>query len=161
MIKSIFAVDAKGGIGKDGSLPWPKNTEDMKWFRWNTMGHVVVMGANTWFDPMMPKPLPGRTNIVVSNQELMMPEVIRLSGDFIPMLYQIEDNFPTKHLFIIGGKQIIEQTAHIVDEIVLTRFDTDYDCDVIINIDSMLEQFELIESHQMETATYEIWKRII
>ena len=161
MIKSIFAVDAKGGIGKDGSLPWPKNTEDMKWFRWNTMGHVVVMGANTWFDPMMPKPLPGRTNIVVSNQELMMPEVIRLSGDFIPMLYQIEDNFPTKHLFIIGGEQIIEQTAHIVDEIVLTRFDTDYDCDVIINIDSMLEQFELIESHQMETATYEIWKRII
>jgi dihydrofolate reductase len=161
MIKSIFAVDAKGGIGKDGSLPWPKNTEDMKWFRWNTMGHVVVMGANTWFDPMMPKPLPGRTNVVVSNQELMMPEVIRLSGDFIPMLYQIEDDFPTKHLFIIGGKQIIEQTAHIVDEIVLTRFDTDYECDVIINIDSMLEQFELIESHQMETATYEIWKRII
>ena len=161
MIKSIFAVDANGGIGKDGSLPWPKNTEDMKWFRWNTMGHVVVMGANTWFDPMMPKPLPGRTNVVVSNQELMMPEVIRLSGDFIPMLYQIEDDFPTKHLFIIGGKQIIEQTAHIVDEIVLTRFDTDYDCDVIINIDSMLEQFELIESHQMETATYEIWKRII
>ena len=125
------------------------------------MGHVVVMGANTWFDPMMPKPLPGRTNVVVSNQELMMPEVIRLSGDFIPMLYQIEDDFPTKHLFIIGGKQIIEQTAHIVDEIVLTRFDTDYECDVIINIDSMLEQFELIESHQMETATYEIWKRII
>ena len=55
MISSIFAIDASGGIGKDGSLPWPKDSEDLKWFRHNTTGDIVVMGKNTWMDPMMPR----------------------------------------------------------------------------------------------------------
>ena len=33
MFKAIMAVDDKGGISKDGSMPWPKNSSDLKWFK--------------------------------------------------------------------------------------------------------------------------------
>ena len=57
MIKGIMAVDEKGGISKGKSMPWPKNTEDLKWFKKNTLNQVVVMGSGTWADPFMPTPL--------------------------------------------------------------------------------------------------------
>ena len=33
MIKAIMAVDDKGGISKDNSMPWPKNSNDLNWFK--------------------------------------------------------------------------------------------------------------------------------
>ena len=38
MIAAIFAVDSQGGLGKNGTLPWPKDKEDLKWFKNNTTG---------------------------------------------------------------------------------------------------------------------------
>ena len=43
MIKAIMAVDEKGGISKGQSMPWPKNSIDLKWFKENTINNVVVM----------------------------------------------------------------------------------------------------------------------
>ena len=37
MFKAIMAVDDKGGISRDGSMPWPKNSSDLKWFKKNTL----------------------------------------------------------------------------------------------------------------------------
>ena len=54
MIKAIMAVDEKGGISKGQSMPWPKNSIDLKWFKENTVNNVVVMGRKTWEDPFMP-----------------------------------------------------------------------------------------------------------
>ena len=45
MIKAIMAVDDKGGISKGSSMPWPKNLNDLKWFKKNTENHIVVMGS--------------------------------------------------------------------------------------------------------------------
>ena len=36
MIKAILACDAEGGVGKNNTLPWPKNSRDLKWFKDNT-----------------------------------------------------------------------------------------------------------------------------
>ena len=75
MIKSIIATDLQGGMGRNGSLPWPHDKEDMQWFKAATTGHVVVMGSNTWSDPGMPKPLPNRHCVVVTNQDVsLFPE---------------------------------------------------------------------------------------
>ena len=60
MIRAILAHDAYWGIGKDGDLPWPKNPDDLKWFKECTEGGVVVMGKTTW-DSLPNKPLPKRT----------------------------------------------------------------------------------------------------
>ena len=57
MIKAILAVDEKGGVSKHGSMPWPKNLLDMKWFVENTKNQIVVMGRKTW-DSLPIKPLP-------------------------------------------------------------------------------------------------------
>ena len=68
MIKAIMAVDEKGGISKGKSMPWPKNNEDLKWFKKNTLNQVVVMGSGTWADPLMPTPLKTRKNIIITSK---------------------------------------------------------------------------------------------
>ena len=54
MIKAIMAADDNGGISKGLSMPWPKNSKDLQWFKKNTLDQVVVMGSKTWKDPFMP-----------------------------------------------------------------------------------------------------------
>jgi dihydrofolate reductase len=66
MIRAILACDRDFGIAKNGQMPWPKNTDDLKWFRSMTAGSCVVMGRKTW-ESDMPKPLPNRVNAVVSS----------------------------------------------------------------------------------------------
>ena len=69
MIKAIMAVDDKGGISKGSSMPWPKNSNDLKWFKKNTENQIVVMGSKTWEDPFMPTPLANRINILVTSKD--------------------------------------------------------------------------------------------
>lgn len=68
MIKAILACDNKGGVSKKGTLPWPNNSTDLKWFKANTAGHTVIMGSTTWQDPHMPRPLPKRINILATSR---------------------------------------------------------------------------------------------
>ena len=68
MINALFASDQFGGIGFNGTLPWPHNSNDLKNFKRLTDGHVVVMGRRSWDDPKLPKPLPGRTVYVATNR---------------------------------------------------------------------------------------------
>ena len=68
MVTIVAAVARNGCIGKDGGLPW-RIPEDMKRYRQITMGKVVVMGRKTWESiPENFRPLPGRTNVVVTRQ---------------------------------------------------------------------------------------------
>ena len=57
MIKAIMATDDKGGVSKGKSMPWPKNSNDLQWFKKNTLNQVVIMGRLTWEDPLIPTPL--------------------------------------------------------------------------------------------------------
>ena len=64
----IYARAANGVIGKDNRLPW-HIPEDMAHFKQLTQGCPVVMGRKTWDSlPARFRPLPGRTNIVVTRQ---------------------------------------------------------------------------------------------
>lgn len=68
MVTIVAAVARNGCIGKDGGLPWHL-PEDMKRYREITMGKVIVMGRKTWESiPDRFRPLPGRTNVVVTRQ---------------------------------------------------------------------------------------------
>ena len=68
MLKAIMAVDDNGGVSRFGSMPWPKNTDDLKWFKSNTLNQVVIMGRLTWIDSKMPTPLSNRINILITKQ---------------------------------------------------------------------------------------------
>ncbi len=103
-VEMIAAVGAGNNvIGSKGDLPWPKIKSDMRHFRDITTGHYVVMGRKTWDSlPDIFKPLPYRTNIVLS----------RLRPSFPPpgcMFLSVEDVLylsKTKRMFIIGGAEI-------------------------------------------------------
>ena len=60
----VVAMAENRVIGKGGTLPW-RIPEDMKWFREITMGKPCIMGRKTW-ESLPKRPLPGRTNIVVT-----------------------------------------------------------------------------------------------
>ena len=60
----VLAMTQSGGIGYQNRLPW-KLSQDLKRFKNITSGGVVVMGRKT-FESMNCKPLPNRTNVVIS-----------------------------------------------------------------------------------------------
>jgi dihydrofolate reductase len=62
----IFARARSGAVGKDGVMPWHL-PEDLAHFKRVTLGCPVIMGRKTWDSlPERFRPLPGRTNIVIS-----------------------------------------------------------------------------------------------
>jgi dihydrofolate reductase len=161
MINAIFAADSLGGLGKNGSLPWPKNSEDLRWFKQNTLGHIVVMGGNTWRDPLMPKPLPGRINVVVTSQTVDTDGVIVYNKDYKQHLLELQSQYPDKDVYIIGGASLFNDTRDLIERVALTRFTDSYDCDVTMDLDNYLEDFGLIEQTIKDSGIYQIWNKNI
>ena len=85
---AVFAVDATGGLGNKGSLPWPNDSEDLKRFKKITTDNIVVMGRKTWDSLGSRKPLPNRLNVVVSRcpcwdtADQVKPDAIITPSDF-------------------------------------------------------------------------------
>ena len=130
MINLIVATDLNNAIGKNGKMPWGFVKADLLYFKKVTMGHPVIMGRKTWESlPESVKPLPGRTNIVVSRNT---PCGIR---DGVYYVISIEDAIKIALAmdtdpFIIGGGQIYEQSMPYVERIFITRIDKKFnDCD--------------------------------
>ena len=159
MIKAIMAATTMGGIGNRGTLPWPHNREDLMWFKQHTEGHVVVMGRNTWDDPKMPKPLPDRVNIVVTNQAINDYAVRRIQGDLPQQLVTLQKQFNDRDIFVIGGKQIYEAAADVVDQVILTRVKGNYWADTRIQLERYLAPFRIKTVRPGTGCTYEIWDR--
>ena len=67
MLSIIVAIAQNGTIGDKNALLWHIK-EDMRFFRTTTSGHAVIMGRKT-FESLGCKPLPKRTNIVISRSE--------------------------------------------------------------------------------------------
>ena len=143
MIKAILACDDTGGVSKNGTLPWPHNTTDLQWFKNNTAGHVVVMGSTTWEDPHMPRPLPKRTNVLVTSRPYDYNGADGyISGDLCAELKELEATCPGLIIWVIGGPNIIEQSLGVIDEFYLSRIPGEYDCDThlpIRKIDSLFK----------------------
>ena len=71
-VNFITACDNKGGIGKDGNLPW-SIPEEMRYFQSITLNNVVVMGKTTYFSiPNNYRPLRNRLNLVLTNDEELL-----------------------------------------------------------------------------------------
>jgi len=161
MICSILAATPFGGIGNRGTLPWPKQPEDLRWFRQHTLGHVVVMGRKTWDDPLMPKPLADRVNCVASSKPLKSFYARRLNGDILEEVSALEKDFPNKNIFIIGGKSIYESTEKLVQRVYLTRIKGNYFADTRIDLDRYLACFRIKTVRPGQECTYEIWDRVL
>ena len=164
MIKAIMAADDKGGVSKNGSMPWPKNSSDLQWFKKQTLNNVVIMGRLTWIDPFLPTPLKSRVNVLVTNQSqnafLGVDEFI--SGDLIWLnVKDLSQKYKEKDIYIIGGPQILDQLFELVEEFYLTRIYGNFECDKSIDFEK-IKQFMTIQMKKlkmMNTCHFEIWKR--
>ena len=143
MIKAIFAVDHWGGMGFNGSLPWPHHSEDLQYFKEQTQGQIVVMGRNTWDDPKMPKPLPGRTTYVATTKPLFGYNSVRtIRGDLVEGIQNIAETHPDKTVWVIGGPGILMETKDIVDQVHVTHFKGQYRTDTQLDLRKYLLTFQ-------------------
>ena len=142
MIKAIFAVDHWGGMGLNGSLPWPHHSEDLRYFKEQTQDDIVIMGRRTWDDPKMPKPLPGRTTYVITSKPIFGYNGVKtIKGDLIAAIKKIANDNPTKTVWIIGGPQILLDTKDLIDEAHITHFKGQYRADVQLDLRKYLTLF--------------------
>ena len=162
MIKSIFAVDPWGGMGNGGTLPWPNHREDMQHFKAMTDGDIVVMGRNTWDDPKMPKPLPGRITYVVTSRPWSVKGAKTLAGDFCKELRRLEQHYPDKTIWIIGGPKLLEEARSLIEEAHITHFKGQYKNDVKINLRDFLMSFRCWSAKPSTTrdCNWSIYKNI-
>jgi dihydrofolate reductase len=136
MINAIFAVDFNGGMGFNGSLPWPHNAEDLQHFKTLTTGQVVVCGRKTWDDPKMPKPLPNRTVYVATHRPVTY--AMPFSGDIKEKLLAIEQQHPDKKIFVIGGVELLQESRPLLDRIYVTHIKGSYRSDTRIFVKEFL-----------------------
>ena len=159
MIKAIFATDLNGGMGYQGSLPWPHCRDDFLWFKQHTLNQIVIMGRNTWDDPKMPKPLPNRICYVITSRIIPNPPVSQLCGEYVDTIRNIQRNSPEKDVFIIGGPKIILDCLDLIEEIYLTTFRGQYKIDTKIDLSLVLKKFELVSTDHKSDCTHLIYKK--
>lgn len=114
-ISMIAAMTEDRVIGIKNTLPW-KLPNDMKWFRQNTMGKPIVMGRKT-FESFGAKPLPGRTNIIITRDENYQAKdsiVVHSVEDAIKAAGDVDE------VMIIGGASFYEQMLPRADRLYLT-----------------------------------------
>ena len=155
MISAIFAVDEAGGLGWKGAIPWPHNKDDMRWFKTLTQGQIVVMGKRSWDSPDMPKPLPGRHNVVFTNTFFENDDIEQIRGDVCEALKSIEKSNKKKKVFVIGGVNVLLQSKPVLERVYLTRIPGEYFNDVNINIADFLEGMTLTNTTNLGSCIIE------
>jgi len=119
MITIIVAIGLDNGIGADNQLLWhlPK---DLKYFKETTTDHPIIMGRKTY--ESIGKPLPNRTNIVVSKRKDWFEEGILIVGSVKEALKFAKKM--NENIFVIGGGNIYEQTIDLADKLQVTLVKT-------------------------------------
>jgi len=123
----IFARAANGVIGKDGALPWHL-PEDLAHFKRTTLGCPVIMGRKTW-DSLPPRfrPLPGRTNVVVTRQPDWQASGAQPAHDLQAALAVCAELSPgVQDVWVIGGAQIYTQAMPMAYTAVVTEIDAPF-----------------------------------
>ena len=122
----IYARAANGVIGKDGTMPWHL-PEDLAHFKQLTQGHPVVMGRKTWDSlPARFRPLPGRTNIVVTRQADWQADGAQRAASLEDALALCAQ---AATVWVIGGAQIYAQALPLADRVEVTEIARDFDGD--------------------------------
>ncbi|TSA38071.1 MAG: dihydrofolate reductase [Porphyromonadaceae bacterium] len=124
-ISIIVAVARNWAIGLNNQLLW-HIPEDFRWFKKHTAGHPVVMGKRTW-ESLPVKPLPGRKNVVITDDPLdCFPGAIGV-GSIEAAVNQMDAN---EENFIIGGAMVYRQFLPLAQKVYLTMVDREFDADV-------------------------------
>jgi dihydrofolate reductase len=117
----IAAVAENGVIGRGGAMPW-RLKSDMQHLRALTMGKPVVMGRKTWLS-LFVKPLPRRTNIVVT-REASFTAPGALVARSLEVALEVARGDALRRgtdIMVIGGAEIYAQAMALADRLEITR----------------------------------------
>ena len=118
----VAAVAENGVIGRSGALPW-RLKSDMKLFRAITWGKPLVAGRATFLS-FTTKPLPGRTNIVLSRDRNFAASGVMVASKLDAALQAARGDALRRGvdmIAVVGGADIYAQTIDIADRLVITR----------------------------------------
>ncbi len=113
----IVAMGKNRVIGVNNQLPWHLPA-DLKHFKQLTSGHPVLMGRKTY--QSIGKPLPNRSNIVISRQTDFAAPSCLLAASLAEAIKLAE---PADQCFIIGGASLYSEASPLADVIYLTEVD--------------------------------------
>jgi dihydrofolate reductase len=173
MICIIVAYDKNRVIGNKGEIPWHL-TDDLKRFQRVTMGHSVIMGRRTWDSiPRGFRPLPGRTNVVISRGEPLikhneiwvgsMTEAISASQTF---------GGSFKDIFIIGGESIYKQALDqkLVHKVIASEVKGEHEGDTFFpelegqwdrEVVEKFDEFDVVEYRRVIIPGKCAWERCV
>ena len=146
MVSIIVAIAENGTIGDKNSLLWHIK-EDMRFFRTTTSGHAVIMGRKT-FESLGSKPLPKRTNIVITRQDVEFEGALT-AHSLEEAIAMAKEACGDDEIFVMGGAQIYAEALNVVDRLYITRVERDYKGDTSFpEID--YSQWQLVSEERYE-----------
>lgn len=122
-ISAIVAMSENRVIGVNNQLPW-NMPADLAHFKTLTTGHTIIMGRKTF--ESIGKPLPNRTNIIVTRDERYLKEGCIVVNSIESALDQASKG----EIFVIGGADIFKLTFPLLDRIYLTIIHHTFEGDV-------------------------------
>jgi len=160
-ISLVVAASENNAIGKNNQLLWHL-PNDLKFFKNTTWGMVVIMGRKTY--ESVNKPLPGRTNIVITRKPDWKAEGVVTANDLQDALKKAADT-NCKEAFVIGGGEIYKWAFSIADKIYITRVHTTLEGDTFFPAINEAEwtlvsneDFKKDEKHQYDYS-FQTWER--
>ena len=151
MLKMIWCQDVNGGIGINNKMPW-NIKQEMQHFIQTTKNHVVVMGRKTF--ESIGRPLPNRTNIVLSNNPSLKIVGVKVINNF----QEIIDLPKTQDVFIIGGASIYRQFLNDADQLVVSCLPDAYECTEYLKFN--LKDFKIFKTEDKELFIVKYYERI-
>jgi dihydrofolate reductase len=122
----VLARARNGVVGKGGGMPWHL-PEDLAHFKRVTLGSPVIMGRKTW-DSLPPRfrPLPGRTNIVITRQPGWQAPGATRTASLQEAIGLCSDQ---PRAWVIGGAEIWAQALPLAHVAEVTELDADFEGD--------------------------------
>jgi dihydrofolate reductase len=124
IISLVVAMSDNGVIGRKGEIPW-RIPEDMRRFKALTIGKPCIMGRKTW-DSLPRKPLPGRTNIVITRDKDFRAEGAVVTHSFDEALMRAGE---VDEICVIGGAEIYNAALPSAHRIDLTQVHANFEGD--------------------------------
>lgn len=125
----IAAMSRNRVIGRDNALPWHISV-DLKHFKRTTLGKPVVMGRKTF--ESIGRPLPGRTNIVVTRQKDYRPDGVRVAtstASALALADEVAAADGADEVMVIGGEQLYRSLLPHAERLYLTEVDAEVEGD--------------------------------
>lgn len=146
MLAFVVAAAENGVIGRDNQLIWHLPA-DLKHFKQLTQGHPVVMGRRTY--ESIGRPLPNRTNIVVTRQTDWQADGCE-TAQSVPAALERASQLD-EEVFVIGGAEIYRQALPAADTIYLTEVHHSFEGDVTFpELDRAVWREEARQRHEAD-----------